>query len=482
MDTRLTFAGFVFFLAVVFPLPAFGSNVQADSPPRERFDSLDEWLEKAKEGKKGAIVGTHYYWDEGFHIVSRHENFRLKIGGKIILDGGYIDANKELERAFPDLEGYGGDFRSLDVTLLGTIRALSAIKERTETEATEKTVLPGVNAITSYAAYDALEFKLEIDFANVREIKDNWLRFPRIPLLRHFRFGHLKEPFSLEMRTSITSTTFMERALPNEAFVPSRNLGIRFNKPVLDEKMTLAAGAFLNTGSFSDVGEAKDRMTEANGYNLTARITGLPWYADEGERLVHLGLSYSHGVRNDVDEDDRIQFRARPESRITDERLVDTGFFFADNVDLINPELAIVLGPFSLQGEYFHTFTDADGKDDPEFWGFYVYGSYFLTGEHRNYNASSGVFSRVRPKHNFRPLKGGWGAWELGLRYSYIDLNDDDIKGGKESNFTAGLNWYLSPNYRLMFNYVRANVKDRAIPQVENGRAHIFQARFQIAY
>ena len=110
MDTRLTFAGFVFFLAVVFPLPAFGSNVQADSPPRERFDSLDEWLEKAKEGKKGAIVGTHYYWDEGFHIVSRHENFRLKIGGKIILDGGYIDANKELERAFPDLEGYGGDF------------------------------------------------------------------------------------------------------------------------------------------------------------------------------------------------------------------------------------------------------------------------------------------------------------------------------------------------------------------------------------
>jgi phosphate-selective porin OprO/OprP len=293
----------------------------------------------------------------------------------------------------------------------------------------------------------------------------------------------MKEPFSLERQTSITNTTFMERALANDAFAPGRNVGIMVGKPVLNERLTLAGGGFLNTGSFSDVGEASDRMTEANGYNLTARVTGLPWYADEGARLVHLGLSYSHGVRNDKDIDDRVEFRARPESRITDERLVDTGFFFTDDVDSINPELAIVLGPFSLQGEYFHTFTDADGKDDPEFWGFYVQGSYFLTGEHRNYNASRGVFSRVTPRHEFRPLRGGWGAWELGARFSYIDLNDEGIKGGRERNFTAGLNWYLTRNFRLMFNYVRASVKDRATqPPIDSGRAHIYQARFQIAF
>lgn len=70
--------------------------------------------------------------------------------------------------------------------------------------------------------------------------------------------------------------------------------------------MTLAAGGFLNTGSFSDVGEASNRMSEANGYNLTVRVTGLPWYAEEGARLVHLGLSYSHGIRDDKDIDDRV--------------------------------------------------------------------------------------------------------------------------------------------------------------------------------
>jgi phosphate-selective porin OprO/OprP len=480
MGTRSIVAG-IFFLALIFPLPAFGSEVQADSPPLERTDSFyDEWSEKTKEGKKGRFAGTRYYWDEGLHIVSRRENFRLKIGGKFIVDGGYIEADKELERAFPDLEGYGGDFRTLSVDFLGTIRVLSAVKDRVES--IEKPAPRVIDGVMSYAPYDALDFKLDIDFANLREIKDIWLRFPRIPFLGYLTLGHMKEPFSLERQTSITNTTFMEWALPNEAFVPSRNIGIMFGKPVLNERMTLAAGGFLNTGSFSDVGEASNRMTEANGYNLTARVTGLPWYGEEGKRLLHLGLSYSHGIRNDKDIDDRVQFRARPESRITDERLVDTGFFFADNVDLINPELAIVLGPFSLQGEYFHTFTDADGKDDPEFWGFYVYGSFFITGENRNYSTSRGMFARVRPKRNFRPLKGGWGAWELGARFSYIDLNDEGIKGGRERNVTAGLNWYLSPNFRFMFNYVRANVKDRARPQVDNGRAQIYQARFQVAF
>lgn len=479
MDLRSTRASLGFLFAAVFLLSAPNRNVQAGSSLFEGIDSkYEEALEKAEKGKEGPIARTRYYWDEGFHIVSRHENLKLKIGAKFIVDGGYIDADKELETAFPDLEGYGGDFRALSLTATGTIRTLSAIKERAET--TERPVPPGTDAITPYAPYDVLEFKFEIDFANIREIKDIWLRFPSIPLLRHFTFGHMKEPFSLERSSSLTTITFMEWALPNEAFAASRNIGVRFNKPVLGERMTLGAGAFFNTGSFCDVEEANDRLSEANGYNLTARVTGLPWFGEEGKPLLHLGLSYSHGVRNDENDDDRIQFRARPESRITDERLVDTGLFFADSDDLINPEFAIVLGPLSLQGEYFHAFVDAE--DNLEFWGYYVYGSFFITGENRKYNTSNGVFSRVRPKRNFRPFKGGWGAWELGLRYSHIDLNDKDISGGRERNLTAGLNWYLNPNFRLTLNYIRANVKDRAKAQVDSGRAHILQSRFQIAF
>jgi phosphate-selective porin OprO/OprP len=482
MGARSIVAGF-FFLALIFPLPAFGSDVQADSPPREGPGSaFDEWLKRAGEGVEGPIAQTRYYWDEGFHIVSRHGNLKLRIGGKFIVDGGYIGADGELQMAFPDLEGAALDLRDLTVSVLGTVRALSAAKRRTDTME-ERPLSPVIDEVTSYAAYDAVKFKFEIDFANIREIKDIWIQFPRIPLLGPARFGNMKEPFSLERLTSIAALTFMETSLPTDAFNRGRNIGIRYDIPLFDERITLGTGGFLNMGSFSDVGDAQDQMSEHNGYDFTVRVTGLPWYAEEGARLFHLGLSYVYGIRDAADTDDRIQYRARPESRLTDDRLVDTGLFFADGVNFINSDFAVVFGPLSFQGQYYYTFTDADGKGDPDFWGFYVQGSYFLTGEHRNYNASRGFFSRVTPRHEFRPLRGGWGAWELGARFSYVDLNDEGIQGGRERNFTAGLNWYLTRNYRLMFNYVRAYVKDRATePPVDSGRADIFQARFQIAY
>jgi phosphate-selective porin OprO/OprP len=439
-----------------------------------------EILEEAEKGKKEKITGFHLYWEDGLHVESRKKNVAVKIGGKILGDGGTIDADQDLKTAFPDLDGSEADFRRLSVSVSGTIKALSAVGEGAK--AIEKPGRPITGAVASYAAYDAIEFKSEIDFANVRDVKDNWLRFTGIPFLRPFRFGHLKEPFSLESLVAISDITFMERALPTDAFRLGRNMGIRYDQTLLNERIALGAGWFLNTGSLGDVGEATDRISEANGYNLTARITGIPWYEEEEGRLVHLGLSYTHGVRDDDSEDDRLRFRPRPESRLTDERLVDTGSFFADRIDRVNPELAIALGPFSLQGEYFYAFTDAKEKGDPRFWGYYLSASYFLSGENRSYDKKSGIFSRVKPIHSVHPRKHGWGAWEVALRYSYVDLNDEGVKGGKESNFTAGLNWYLNPHYRFMLNYVRADVDDRADPLIEDGRADILQARFQIVY
>ncbi|MBC8460534.1 MAG: hypothetical protein H8D67_21325 [Deltaproteobacteria bacterium] len=80
-------------------------------------------------------------------------------------------------------------------------------------------------------------------------------------------------------------------------------------------------------------------------------------------------------------------------------------------MDIINTELAIVSGPFSLQGEYFHLFADSDEADDPKFWGFYLYGSYFITGEHRNYDRSKGVFCGIEPNRDFHFFEGDGGPW-----------------------------------------------------------------------
>jgi phosphate-selective porin OprO/OprP len=211
-------------------------------------------------------------------------------------------------------------------------------------------------------------------------------------------------------------------------------------------------------------------------------LTGLPWYEDEGTRLLHLGVAYSHRNPDGAS----VRYRQRPEAhlahryldtesesgcRITDAR--------ADDVDLFGLESALVLGRFSLQAEYIKSMVDTTLGGDFDFDGYYIYGSYFLTGEHRPYKLGSGEFGRVKPKRNFSlGNDGGWGAWEIALRYSTLDLNDGLIRGGQEDNWTVGLNWYLTPNSRLMLNYVHADVEH----DFYDGDLDILQTRVQVDF
>jgi len=415
-------------------------------------DTDSESKSSLVQEEKTLLPGLHVFWERGIHIESPERNVRIKIGGQLFVDGGDIEADDELEAAFPDLEGSDIQVRKGELDISARI-------------------------------YDRIRGKLQVNLVNPGEIKDNWLDVSKIPLVGHIRFGHMKEPFSLEEVSSAKNLTFMERSLPTEAFTPGRNIGVMLHNAVLQERMTWALGSFAETGSFDDVERPKDRIEDADGFNITTRVTGLPWYEDSGRRLLHLGFSYTHQFRGDVKDDAEVRFRARPESHLSSDRLVDTGTFAADAVDMINPVLAVVLGPFSFQGEYTRAFVTADAMDDPDFRGMYLYGSYILTGEHRDYDTSSGVFSGIKPKHEFSFLKSGWGAWELGFRYSSVDLNDGRVKGGKEYNITAGLNWHLNTYSRIMFNYIRANVEDRKNPpSVDSGDADIFQFRFQIVF
>ena len=95
---------------------------------------------------------------------------------------------------------------------------------------------------------------------------------------------------------------------------------------------------------------------------------------------------------------------------------------------------------------------------DVQFSGYYVQASYFLTGEHRPYSRSNGAFGRINPinpvrKHGSQGICGG-GAIELKALYSRVDLTDDGIEGGELVNGALGLNWYLVPNAKVMFDYI----------------------------
>jgi phosphate-selective porin OprO/OprP len=184
---------------------------------------------------------------------------------------------------------------------------------------------------------------------------------------------------------------------------------------------------------------------------------------------VHLGAAYSHG---DPEGDD-ISFSQRPEAHLAP-RFVDTGDIPTDGLDRMGLEAAWGHGPFSLQGEYMRAWVDTSGAT-PSFDGYYVQASYFLTGEHRPYKTARGTFDRVRVNRPFLFGDGGPGAWEVATRYSAIDLSDEDVRGGRLSDVSGGVNWHLDDNVRVSANYVWANLHTV-------GDAHAFQTRFQIDF
>jgi len=283
------------------------------------------------------------------------------------------------------------------------------------------------------------------------------------------------ETFSLEELTSSKYITFMERSL-NNAFAPSRNTGFMLHNHMLDKRMTWSGGVFRNADGFGD--SEGDETTEG-GYSLSGRITALPWYEDEGRQLIHIGFSLSrqNAFKNSV------RFSETPEMHMA-KRFVDTGAFGAESFNLFNPELAFVYGPFSLQTEY--TLADVELENstdsDPDFSGYYVSGSYFLTGESRKYKTKGGVFDRVKPNRSFEWGKSP-GAIELTARYSQLDLSDEKIRGGRLNDVTLGINWYLNPNTRVMMNYVMADV-NRSVggTRLSDDDANLFGMRFQIDF
>ena len=129
-------------------------------------------------------------------------------------------------------------------------------------------------------------------------------------------------------------------------------------------------------------------------------------------------------------------------------------------------ELAGTLGPLSLSGEYLNADVSRDnGFSDASFDGYYAQAGWFITGEQRPYSASKGTFGRVKPNNPFSLSNGGTGAVELVARYENLDLNDASagVLGGELDSTTLGVNWHLTNNARLMFNYIDVDTDENAV-------------------
>lgn len=306
-------------------------------------------------------------------------------------------------------------------------------------------------------------YKFEYEFAgdHSKGIKDAFLTYQGLDAMS-FRVGNMKDPFSLQDQMSANYNLFIERSL-TDTFTSGRHIG---------------AMAFANrknwTASIGLFGEAVQTVGQANdeGWGVASRATFAP--INKKGSLLHFALAANYRDAGDIA---TLQFKQQPESHIAGISIVDTGEMTnIDSHSKYGLEFGMVSGPLSVQSEYITTTVNRQEASGLNFDSWYLQTGYFLTGESRKYG--KGKFGKVIPVSSVG--EGGIGAWELGLRYSTVDLNDQDILGGAADSFTLGLNWYATPTIRFSANYI--NVVEVDAGPADEIEPNIVQLRSQWAF
>jgi phosphate-selective porin OprO/OprP len=287
-------------------------------------------------------------------------------------------------------------------------------------------------------------YKVELDFA-AGEIEFTDALFNYKTGGFEFTVGQHNGFQSLEELTSSLHTSFIERAAFTDAFNFERRVGASVQYTSGD----LLAQAGVFTDNINDLNEVGD---DNNSYSFDGRLVFAPMM---GSNQLHFGASAHYRELNDAD--DSVRYRQRPAVHTTDVRFVDTGSISdATSETNYGVEAAGIFGPFHLAGEAYWQNVSRVGFADPTFFGAYVEGGYFFTGESRGYKG--GKFDRVKVNKGFD--KGGFGALSLNLRWDYLDLINKGIVGGKQNAYQASLNWKPTDYVLFGLNYAHLVYKD----------------------
>lgn len=276
--------------------------------------------------------------------------------------------------------------------------------------------------------------------------------------------GRTKEGFSTNKAMVGYHGWANERATANDAFLPILADGMKWTGAA-------AGGKFVyNLGWFNDT-RSENESFNRNDNQFAARGVWLPLGGgQESPRLLHLALEYRYGEADDG----TLRYRSKPESFPAQSYAIDSGIFAAHHSNMYGVETYYRDGPWTFGMEYFFNDVSAPESGDPLFHGGEIFAAWLLTGETRPYSARGALFQAVSPARTV--FEGGPGAWEFVLRYSYADLNEESIRGGRFRRITPMVNWHLSDHVRLEFAY-GYGVLDRFGLQ---GTTQFFQTRLQL--
>lgn len=383
----------------------------------------------AKSEEKGASKGNPIYggFKDGLTFEDGTGSWKLQLNGRLQADYRYFS---------PD-DWKADTFSIRRARLGGTFSFLKDFAVRVEGE------YANVNAGskgTTTLTYGYLDFN----------------RWPGAKI----RAGQFKPFFGLGRAQSSNFTDFTELSLATSngsIFNSSYDRGLMVHGDPLP---------WLNYNVYAVNGTGQNNDDVKDSKDIGARINAnFAKFTDNKKLVLHAGTSISKGS---------IDFSSSTKSikQVTEGNGVEffnvVGLNNARSTDRsrLGLEGAAVYGPVKLQAEYikanFEGRQDANAFDnDIKTW--YADINWLITGESYADSYKSGIFGRINPKNNFDE-KSGWGAFELGLRYSKFDASDfkailasQTINTSEADAWTVGAKWILNPNARLLLNYIQTN-------------------------
>ncbi|MBB6064043.1 OprO/OprP family phosphate-selective porin [Pseudoxanthomonas broegbernensis] len=334
----------------------------------------------------------------GLKVTSADKKFEVSLGGRIHFDAYAFDR---------DLAASTGtsEFRRARLTLAGK-------------------------------AY-GWDYKVEQDFAagtNLDGLRDLYISTGFLG--GKATIGHFKPYRSMEELTSSNEILMMERPFASATGLFS---GRQFQQGVGYQR----AGDNYSAGFtvFNLRGAAGARN---EGMGVAGRVTFAPINTDDS--TLHFGgwASQENNNQGSADLAATANYAGR---RGPAQAIAITTGASRNTVTAYGLEAAGSFGPLFFQGEYVNaTFGQPAGADqDVATW--YLQGSWLLNGGHKAYKPATGVFAS--------PKVAGKGLWELTARYDTIE--NKDIANREATSVILGVNYYVNPNLRFMFNYTQGD-------------------------
>jgi phosphate-selective porin OprO/OprP len=293
------------------------------------------------------------------------------------------------------------------------------------------------------------------------------------------RAGKFTSPVGLERLQSSAALADTERALPSE-LAPNRDIGVQLQGEVAAGTFTYALGVFNGTV------DGRDAVTSNpdNEFEYAGRLFFEPFKNDASAWSgLGFGIGASVGDKHGVGNNFLPRYRTPGQVQFFNYR----GTVAADGQNLRwSPQGYYYRNGFGFFGEYIVSRQEVAlgaQRADLENTAWQATASYVLTGEDAGYR---GVTRPSRPvgKDN------GWGAWELVGRYGVLDVDDAafplfasaDVAARRAEAWTFGVNWYLTSNLKLVFNYSQTRFDGGAIAGADREDEKAVFSRLQVAF